>query len=129
MYVICLRLPYAKEAEFRGAPALIDQNPDVPARSCNQVCVSPRWFHKLNVYAARVLNAPILLMIGVWERRRTIFGNNGRLPIYLLARRFLNATTARHDLHMVFELPPELEVSQNIGRDTVRSLTYHIRTP
>jgi len=32
--------------------------------------LSPRWFHKVNVAAARVLNAPILLLIGVYERHQ-----------------------------------------------------------
>ncbi|OCK74021.1 hypothetical protein K432DRAFT_471273 [Lepidopterella palustris CBS 459.81] len=32
--------------------------------------VSPQWFHKINVAAVRVLNAPILLLIGVYERHR-----------------------------------------------------------
>lgn len=31
--------------------------------------LSPRWFHKVNVAATRVLNAPVLLLIGLYERR------------------------------------------------------------
>ncbi|MCJ1312446.1 hypothetical protein MMC25_006120 [Agyrium rufum] len=31
--------------------------------------LSPRWFHKCNVTAVRVLNAPLLLLIGLYERR------------------------------------------------------------
>lgn len=31
--------------------------------------VSPRWFHKINVAVVRFLNAPLLLIIGYWERR------------------------------------------------------------
>ncbi|MCJ1458356.1 hypothetical protein MMC28_008728 [Mycoblastus sanguinarius] len=30
---------------------------------------SPRWFHKINVAVVRTLNAPILLLIGFYERR------------------------------------------------------------
>ena len=30
--------------------------------------VSPRWFHKLNVTAVRVLNAPLLLILSAYER-------------------------------------------------------------
>ena len=30
---------------------------------------SPRWFHKINVTAVRILNAPLLLIIGFYERR------------------------------------------------------------
>ncbi|GAB7357461.1 hypothetical protein MBLNU459_g0004t1 [Dothideomycetes sp. NU459] len=32
-------------------------------------CTSPRWFHKVNVTAVRVLNAPILFAISLHERR------------------------------------------------------------
>ncbi|MCJ1316051.1 hypothetical protein MMC15_001371 [Xylographa vitiligo] len=31
--------------------------------------VSPRWFHKINVAVVRTLNAPLLLVIGFYERR------------------------------------------------------------
>ena len=31
--------------------------------------VSPRWFHKINVTAVRILNAPLLLIISVYERK------------------------------------------------------------
>jgi len=32
--------------------------------------LSPRWFHSVNVAMARTLNAPILLLIGIYERRQ-----------------------------------------------------------
>ena len=31
--------------------------------------LSPRWFHKVNITAIRVLNAPILLLVSLYERR------------------------------------------------------------
>jgi hypothetical protein len=31
--------------------------------------LSPRWFHKVNITAVRVLNAPILLLVSLYERR------------------------------------------------------------
>jgi hypothetical protein len=34
-----------------------------------QFVVSPRWFHKINVYAVRTINAPVLFLIGFLERR------------------------------------------------------------
>ena len=33
-----------------------------------KVLVSPRWFHKVNVTAIRTLNAPLLLLIGAYDR-------------------------------------------------------------
>ena len=32
--------------------------------------LSPRWFHKVNVGAARLFNAPLLLAIGLYERHQ-----------------------------------------------------------
>jgi hypothetical protein len=32
--------------------------------------LSPRWFHKVNVGAARLFNAPMLLAIGLYERHQ-----------------------------------------------------------
>ena len=34
-----------------------------------KVVVSPRWFHKVNVTAIRTLNAPLLLIIGWYDRK------------------------------------------------------------
>lgn len=31
--------------------------------------LSPRWFHKVNITAVRILNAPILLLVSLYERR------------------------------------------------------------
>ena len=33
-----------------------------------KMLVSPRWFHKVNVTAIRILNAPLLLLIGAYDR-------------------------------------------------------------
>ena len=35
-----------------------------------KLILSPRWFHKINVTAVRTINAPLLLLISVYERRR-----------------------------------------------------------
>ena len=32
--------------------------------------LTPRWFHKINVAAVRTINAPLLLLISIYERRR-----------------------------------------------------------
>lgn len=31
--------------------------------------LTPRWFHKVNITAVRILNAPLLFIVSVWERR------------------------------------------------------------
>ena len=35
-----------------------------------KMILTPRWFHKINVAAIRTINAPLLLLISVYERRR-----------------------------------------------------------
>jgi hypothetical protein len=32
-------------------------------------CVTPRWFHKIHITAARILNLPVLLLINTYERK------------------------------------------------------------
>ncbi len=34
-----------------------------------KMVLSPRWFHKINVAAVRTINAPLLLLLSVYERR------------------------------------------------------------
>lgn len=73
--------------------------------------VTPRWFHKVNVTLIRVLNAPILLLISLHERR------------YLWKRNRLSAPPRKHtwltfweslgahaDLQMVFDSEPPQSV-------------------
>ena len=35
-----------------------------------KMVLTPRWFHKINVTAVRTINAPLLLLVSVYERRR-----------------------------------------------------------
>lgn len=35
-----------------------------------KMVLTPRWFHKINVTAIRTINAPLLLLLSVYERRR-----------------------------------------------------------
>lgn len=34
-----------------------------------KLVLTPRWFHKVNITIIRILNAPLLLFIGIWERQ------------------------------------------------------------
>jgi voltage-gated potassium channel Kch len=43
-----------------------------------KLLLSPRWFHSVNVAMARTLNAPILLLIGVYERHQLWRAPNGQ---------------------------------------------------
>jgi len=68
---------------------------------------SPRWFHKVNVTAIRVLNAPILLMIAMFERRylwqRTRRQQGGGRHKWL---GFWESFGAHADLQAVFDTEP-----------------------
>ena len=35
-----------------------------------KMVLTPRWFHKINVAAVRTINAPLLLLLSIYERRR-----------------------------------------------------------
>ena len=35
-----------------------------------KMVLTPRWFHKINVAAVRTINAPLLLVLSIYERRR-----------------------------------------------------------
>lgn len=74
-------------------------------------CLSPRWFHKVNITAVRVLNAPILLLVSLYERRylwkRNRFVSPPRKHTWLhMWERF----GAHGDLQAVFDTEPPQEV-------------------
>ncbi|KAG4411005.1 hypothetical protein IFR04_015856 [Cadophora malorum] len=77
--------------------------------------LTPRWFHKVNVAAVRVLNAPILLMIGVVERRSLWKGHRGGHDARLSRSRsranlwdFSRGFSVHGDIQAVFDVdPPE----------------------
>lgn len=73
--------------------------------------VSARWFHKVNVTAIRVLNAPILLLISLHERRflwkRNKYTQPPRKHSWLA---FWESLNAHADLQMVFDDEPPQSV-------------------
>ena len=73
--------------------------------------LTPRWFHKVNVSIVRTLNAPLLLFITFYERRRLWHSavkskesRNGLLRS-LLSWRF-TGFSPHGDVQAVFEAPP-----------------------
>ncbi|KAG9238645.1 hypothetical protein BJ875DRAFT_450414 [Amylocarpus encephaloides] len=88
--------------------------------------LTPRWFHKINVAAVRVLNAPILLIIGVIERR-TLWPSSAtrrpRNPEQLprtkkrrpwdITRQF----SVHGDIQAVFDAEPPQEIEAEILHD------------
>ncbi|KAG1808712.1 uncharacterized protein BJ212DRAFT_1484952 [Suillus subaureus] len=73
----------AAEAMFRRAVSTIEGQ--VPPVNLLALCIllpssyvlSPRWFHKVNVFMIRATNFPILLIIALYERQSKKTGSNG----------------------------------------------------
>jgi hypothetical protein len=86
--------------------------------------LTPRWFHKVNITAVRVLNAPILLLISWYERRylwkRAKFLSPPRKHSWLsMWERF----GAHGDLQAVFDAePPQSVLDEMDDVDDVLSL-------
>lgn len=72
---------------------------------------------QINVYASRILNAPILIAVALYERRFTFVEKARHTRLFVLFKRIMSYTTVHGDLVTVFQLPPELaEVSDSCGR-------------
>ena len=93
--------------------------------------VSPRWFHKINVAAIRTLNAPLLLVVCLYERRylwrdreRKEFGPSGqrsrgfwnlsKFSAYSGVRAVFNNEPSESSLH---DLPDINKSTVNIASD------------
>ncbi|GAA94326.1 uncharacterized protein L969DRAFT_19510 [Mixia osmundae IAM 14324] len=80
--------------------------------------VSPRWFHKINVCVIRVLNAPMLLCISLYERE-TLWRQNAKSQSWLTQKLESfqvwrsNYFTVHGDLQAVFEAEPPEEAYDN----------------
>ena len=73
--------------------------------------LTPRWFHKVNITAVRILNAPILLLVSLYERKylwkRSRYLSPPRKHTWLtMWERF----GAHGDLQAVFDTEPPQEV-------------------
>ncbi|KAF2815051.1 uncharacterized protein BDZ99DRAFT_566953 [Mytilinidion resinicola] len=83
--------------------------------------ISPRWFHKVNVFAVRVLNAPILVLIGLYERRylwkSKKMGQNGPLKKGKESWWSLSSFNVHADIQAVFESEPPQSVVDRIEEE------------
>jgi len=76
---------------------------------------SPRWFHKLNVYFVRTLNAPILALITLYERR--FLWKRQRIqqpPRHDSWFDFFESLGAHADLQLVFEQDPPQRIMDEL---------------
>jgi hypothetical protein len=90
--------------------------------------LTPRWFHKTNVTAQRVLNAPLLVIISWLERRALWSGNRrqkeveplGKTPSRAGLWNFSRGWTVHGDINRIFDsLPPDEEENVDDDNDAV----------
>jgi hypothetical protein len=91
-----------------------------------KMVISPRWFHKINVAAIRTLNAPLLLIIGLIERR-TLWPTSTRrqrdaeqfhkLPGRVALWDFSRGFSAHAEIQAVFDAEPPQDVQDEIDND------------
>lgn len=89
--------------------------------------LTPRWFHKINVAAVRTLNAPLLLLIGIIERRTLWAGARRQIEaeqlpkvaVKPLSRPSLWARgfSVHGDIEAVFDVEPPQSVEDEIAQD------------
>jgi len=89
-----------------------------------KLVVSPRWFHKVNVTAIRVLNAPILLIIGWYDRKflwkpakpkayeQLQSKARSRLPFWDFSR-----FSVHGDIQAVFDSEPPASIFEHLSDD------------
>ena len=90
-----------------------------------KMLLTPRWFHKVNVAAIRFLNAPILLLISLYERRslwaitnsRTVRSNSKPKLTSWKVSRF----SVHGDLQAVFDTEPPQSVLDEISAEDYMS--------
>ena len=79
-----------------------------------KMVLTPRWFHKINVTAIRTINAPLLLLLSVYERRRLWSTKplilKSRLNLWNLSRFSVHA-----DIQAVFDSDPPRSIFDGIS--------------
>ena len=87
--------------------------------------LTPRWFHKTNVAAVRTLNAPLLLIIGIVERRTLWAGARRQRDAEQLPRShsraniwdFSRGFSVHGDIQAVFDTEPPQSIEDEISDD------------
>lgn len=95
--------------------------------------LTPRWFHKINVAAVRILNAPLLLSIGYFERRALWADRQLQIPAEQLPKTsraglwdFSRSFSVHGTIKAVFDAEPPEETRQEIDREE-EELTTSLR--
>ncbi|OCK86148.1 hypothetical protein K432DRAFT_316847 [Lepidopterella palustris CBS 459.81] len=84
-------------------------------------CLTPRWFHKVNITAVRVLNAPLLAAITLYERR-SLWKNSKQKPMGPAKRsRFsffdFSTFSVHGDIQAVFDEDPPQSLIDKIEEE------------
>lgn len=79
-----------------------------------KVLLSPRWFHKINVTAIRVLNAPILVMISLYERRSLWAAATRRYMLPNPEPKLHHTTLPRFSVHGDLQAVFDIELPQSV---------------
>ena len=90
-----------------------------------QFVLTPRWFHKINVAAVRVINAPLLLLIGFIERRTLWAGARRQREVEKLPKAASRANlwdfsrnfSVHGDIQAVFAAEPPESIEEQIAND------------
>ncbi|KAL8829674.1 MAG: hypothetical protein Q9191_001883 [Dirinaria sp. TL-2023a] len=84
--------------------------------------VSPRWFHKVNVTAVRTLNAPILLLVGWYDRK--FLWKHAKPKVYEQSKsrsrlRFWDFSrfSVHGDIQAVFDSEPPTSIFEEVSDD------------
>ncbi|KAF2429535.1 hypothetical protein EJ08DRAFT_698251 [Tothia fuscella] len=85
--------------------------------------LSPRWFHKIHITAARVLNFPLLLIIN-WYERRYLWKINKKVPGAPIKRNkssFFNFNnfSVHGDIQAVFDVEPPQTIVEELEDEDV----------
>lgn len=82
---------------------------------------SPRWFHKIHITAARVLNFPLLLAINSYERKY-LWKTGKREPGAPVKRHktgFFKQFSVHGDIQAVFDVEPPQDIVEEIEEEDV----------
>jgi hypothetical protein len=87
--------------------------------------LTPRWFHKINVAAVRVINAPLLLLISLIERRTLWAGARRQREPEQLPKApsranlwdFSRGFSVHGDIQAVFAAEPPESIEEDIAND------------
>ena len=79
-----------------------------------KMVLTPRWFHKINVAAVRTINAPLLLLLSVYERRRLWSTKSSKITTKLKFWDF-SRFSVHADIQAVFDSDPPQSILDEIS--------------